>query len=397
MLPKRRRPRFGIIAIRPSAVRADRNQESIMLKRCVWWVCVLTILLCTAIPIGAKGPATKPAGSGVKDVPTTLLRDMNALFRPRTRPTSQKNYLNIMRKQTAEIILLGEAAEKKYPGAPGLSHVRGMMLAAAGFLQEQTPSKSNQALQLGIARRILDNPSAPKLKAQADFIVTRLKIAPSSDKIAPDAEKQIRAYLKRHAGGEAKVTAIVRATIMARVAKLGKLRDELAAVLSDKYAEVPGVTRFLVSIGHGPEFRAELTRLDGTKLVLPRDLLGKVVVVDFWATWCDPCIQTLPHMKQVYARYKAKGVEIVGISFDRAGQKKMLAAFVKDKKLGWIHTYSGKYREDPTGKKYGITGIPSIWVLGKDGRIVSDNARSSLEQTIDQALKAKPPKKAATK
>ncbi len=338
--------------------------------------------------IGSLDLVQPAAAADVKDVPKTLLTKMNANFRPKVRPTSQAQFIEIMTKQTNEIIRLGLSAEKEYPGAKNLTHVRGMMLEAAGFLQKNEPNESNKSRLLGIAARIMKDKGSPKLKAQADFIITRWKIAPKSDNIAKDAEKQIRNYIKRNDAPEAKTTAAVRATIMSGIAQLDKLRDELATVLEKEHADAPGITAFLLSIGRKPTFKAELTKLDASKLSLPKDLLGKVVVVDFWATWCGPCVKSLPHMKQVYAKYKDKGVEIVGISFDRAGDKEKLSAFVKKQNLTWIQTYSGKYWNDPTGQKYGIRGIPAIWVIGKDGKIVSNNARGNLEAVIDTALKA---------
>ncbi|MBL7218789.1 MAG: TlpA family protein disulfide reductase [Phycisphaerae bacterium] len=336
----------------------------------------------------AAGPLCPTAAAAARDVPASLLSRMNANFRPKVRPTSREQFITIMTEQTTEIIKLGLSAEKEYPGAKGLNHVRGMMLEAAGFLQENTPGQANKSQLLSVATRILASNAPGKLKAQADFVTTRWKIAPTPDNIAKDAEKQIRDYLKRHNTPEAKVTAIVRGTIMANIANIEKLLDELATTLEKEYSDAPGVTGFLLSIGRKPTFHAKLTKLDASTLSLPDDLKGKVVVIDFWATWCTPCLQSLPHMKQVYTRYKDKGVEIVGISFDRAGQKTMLADFVKKHKLSWIHTYSGKYWDDPTGRKYGITGIPAIWVIGKNGKIVSDNARSNLEGIIVKALKA---------
>jgi thiol-disulfide isomerase/thioredoxin len=343
------------------------------------------LLVLSFLAASAPGLAQSVAN---KDVPTTLLTKMNENFRPKVRPASREQFVELMTKQTREIIKVGLSIEKEYPGAKSLTQVRGMMLEAAGFLQENTPNEANKAQLLAIANRIMTSDATAKIKAQADFVTTRWKIAPAPDKIAKDAEKQIRAYLKRYSSSGVKTTAIIRGTIMCGVAKLDKLRDELAEILETEHGDVPGITAFLLSIGRQPTFRAKLIKLDASTLSLPDDLLGKVLVIDFWATWCQPCLQSLPHMKLVYEKYKNKGVEFVGISFDRAGNRKKLTEFVKKHQLTWIHTYSGKYWNDPTGRKYGITGLPAIWVVGKDGKIVSNNARSNLEEVIVKALKA---------
>ncbi|MBT3202231.1 MAG: TlpA family protein disulfide reductase [Phycisphaerales bacterium] len=356
-------------------------------------ICLLTVsLISFIVVVGSPENASAAAAAANKEVPQTLLAKMNANFRPKARPTSQAEFIEIMTKQTLEVIKLGLSAESEYPGAQNLSHARGMMLEAAGFLQETAPSSAHKAQLLGIAGRIMKAPASAKLKAQADFIITRWKIAPSPRSIAKDAEKQIRAYMKRHSKTTAKTTAVIRGTIMAGLAKLTKLQDELAAILEKDHADTPGITAFLLSIGRRPLFRATLTKLDATTLTLPDDMLGKVLVIDFWATWCRPCIQSLPRLKQTYATYKSKGVEIIGISFDRSDSRDMLTKFVKKHNLNWTHTYSGKYWDDPTGKKYGVTGIPAVWVIGRDGRIVSNNARSNLDEVINKALKTKPAK-----
>ena len=95
---------------------------------------------------------------------------------------------------------------------------------------------------------------------------------------------------------------------------------------------------------------------------------------------------TIPHLKSLYARYKPQGLEIVGVSLDKNATR--LKSFVATNKMGWIITYSGKGWDDPTARKYGIGGIPSVWVIGKDGKVVSDNARRNLTETIEKALSA---------
>ncbi|MDP7163042.1 MAG: TlpA disulfide reductase family protein, partial [Phycisphaerae bacterium] len=308
----------------------------------------------------------------------------------RPKAETEKEYYEKIDQQLGKLLELGEAAEKKYLAATNLGQVRGMMLAAATFRKELKPSADRRELLLGIAGRILDGQAPVTLKMRADYLIIRDRVAPKGKKIPKDTEKQIRAFLKRYEKTQG-ATATFYATSLANEAKLKKLEDELVAVLKSKYDKDPRLNKFLVSVGRGPKFQAELTKLDGSKLRLPEDLMGKVVVIDFWATWCGPCIQTLPHMKKVYAAYKDKGVEFVGISLDRTGEKANLAAFVKSNELNWIHTYSDKYWNDPTAIKYKISGIPSIWVLGKGGRIVSTNARSNLEAVIKKALAAEAP------
>ena len=95
---------------------------------------------------------------------------------------------------------------------------------------------------------------------------------------------------------------------------------------------------------------------------------GKVVLVDFWATWCVPCVAEIPNMRKCYDLYHDKGFEIVGLSRDR--QPKDLKHFLKQKKLPWTIVY-GNGEPSPTGDYYGITMIPTMILLGRDGKAVS--------------------------
>ena len=139
------------------------------------------------------------------------------------------------------------------------------------------------------------------------------------------------------------------------------------------------------SADEGKEFTAELTTLDGKAFSIPADTKGKVVVIDFWANWCPPCHELIPHMKQIHEKYKGTDVIIVGISLDT--DKPALAKFISDMKMDWVQTYSGKKWKDPTVKKYGIDGIPSVWVIGKDGKVISTDAVTNTSEIIDKALK----------
>ncbi|MDD3948461.1 MAG: TlpA disulfide reductase family protein [Anaerolineaceae bacterium] len=136
----------------------------------------------------------------------------------------------------------------------------------------------------------------------------------------------------------------------------------------------------------GKPFTADLKTLDGKTLKLPDDMKGKVVVIDFWASWCGPCRQFAKYLKKFDDKYKDKGVVVIGINLD--DDKKNLDAYLKEHPdYTWMQTFSGQGWQDPTAKKYGIDAIPSLWVIGKDGNVVSDNARADLEGIVDKVLK----------
>lgn len=343
---------------------------------------VIIGLLFAARPAAAQVPGSKVSAD---TVPLNVLQDLQSYFRPKTPATSREQYLRIMERQMATVIKLGGKIEAEHSKATNLYQVHAMMLYAAELRERAKPEPSRSEQVRKIAQKIMAGRAPEPLKLRADYIITGRMAAPAKDKPAKDAEKQIRAFLKRHEAAPA--GAAMYAAMLAREGKLPKLHEEMVKLLETRHASDQQVLRYLLYIGRKVKFQAELTRLDGTKLTLPDDLLGKVVVIDFWATWCKPCLQSLPHMKKIYAAYKDKGVEFVGISLDRPGTKAGLKAFIKKNGMGWIHTYSGKMWNDPTARKYGISGIPAIWAIGRDGSVVSQNARADLEATIAKALK----------
>ena len=126
-------------------------------------------------------------------------------------------------------------------------------------------------------------------------------------------------------------------------------------------------------------------------------LRGKVVLVDFWATWCGPCREEIPNVVAVYEKYHAQGFEIAGISFEQAPDAakpakrqrtaEQMLAFTRENKMPWPQYYDGLYWQNTFGKKYGIRGIPAMFLLDKDGMVISTNARGpKLEAEVKRLL-----------
>lgn len=115
---------------------------------------------------------------------------------------------------------------------------------------------------------------------------------------------------------------------------------------------------------------------------------GKVVLVDFWATWCGPCVAELPHVLETYEKHHAKGFEIIGISLDSDRQK--LDKFIKEKNMPWPQFFDGKGWENKLGQKYGINSIPATYLLDGEGKIIASNLRGdALEAAVAAALTKK--------
>jgi thiol-disulfide isomerase/thioredoxin len=127
------------------------------------------------------------------------------------------------------------------------------------------------------------------------------------------------------------------------------------------------------------------TAIDGKTVDLSK-MRGKVVLVDFWATWCPPCRGEVPNVVAAYKKYHDQGFEIVGVSLDQ--DKDALLAFTKDNGMVWPQFFDGQGWDNAISKSFGIDSIPAMWLVGKDGKVITTNAREDLAGQVESALKA---------
>ena len=127
----------------------------------------------------------------------------------------------------------------------------------------------------------------------------------------------------------------------------------------------------MVSVGGvAPNFKARTP--EGAELAL-YDLRGHVVLLDFWASWCGPCMAEMPNVKEIYAKYHDKGLEILGVSLD--SDKEAWVNCIQKNGLAWRHVSSLSKFDCPIAKRFRVTGIPRMYILDESGKIVAQDLR----------------------
>jgi len=136
--------------------------------------------------------------------------------------------------------------------------------------------------------------------------------------------------------------------------------------------------------GMAPDFSGPTP--DGSILSL-QEAMGKVTLIDFWASWCRPCRQENPNVVNVYNQYKDQGFKIISISLDKPGEKERWLKAIADDKMDWQHISNLEFWSDPIARLYGVRAIPATYILDETGRIVAKDLRGpALGQKIGELL-----------
>ncbi|MDZ7657786.1 TlpA disulfide reductase family protein [Fodinibius sp.] len=164
-------------------------------------------------------------------------------------------------------------------------------------------------------------------------------------------------------------------------------REMIEINANDFYVEKAlGFQHEAESLGIGvqaPNFRAKT--IQGNKISLS-DQKGKIVVLEFWATWCGPCMPDIPHLKSINSNYSENDVQIIGVSLDTDSEK--LNRFVKEREINWPQILQSQRWDDEITQMYNVYVIPKSFVIGRDGKIVAKNIRGEeLEKEIAKLVK----------
>ena len=127
--------------------------------------------------------------------------------------------------------------------------------------------------------------------------------------------------------------------------------------------------------------------LDGQPVDLSK-FRGKVVLLDFWATWCGPCMAKLPEIQKINGKYRDKGFQLIGISLDQ--DKAALLKITKAKNMDWPEYFDGKGWESAVGTRFGVQSIPAAWLVDKKGLAHAVDREADLDAEITRLLDEKP-------
>jgi thiol-disulfide isomerase/thioredoxin len=151
---------------------------------------------------------------------------------------------------------------------------------------------------------------------------------------------------------------------------LAASQDIHIAAIAQQQLDALGATRQLANAPLDLKFKA----VDGTDVDIAK-LRGKVVLVDFWATWCGPCRMEMPNVVAAYNQLHKAGFEIVGVSLDQSKDK--LLGYAQQAGMTWPEYFDGKGWQNEISRHYGINSIPTAWLVDKKGVVRTTQARGA--------------------
>ncbi len=226
-----------------------------------------------------------------------------------------------------------------------------------------------------------------KFSARAREVVqaSRAKSTEGKAAMLEEFEKGARALAKEFPKRAEPFAMLLEVAENSEPEKARKLLAEIIQISTGEVKEAAeGLFKKLEAVGKPLALKFKAT--DGRQVDLSK-MQGKVVLVDFWATWCVPCVAELPNVKAAYEKFHGKGFEIVGISLDKDLEK--LKKFTEEKKMAWAQYCDGKGWEGKYAAEFGITGIPTMWLVDKKGNLRHLEARDGLAEKVEKLLAEK--------
>jgi thiol-disulfide isomerase/thioredoxin len=348
---------------------------------------------CVSAVIGGCTMSVSPVFSAERSA-DQILKEIDAVKLPTLDSTKRDDRSAVLKHK----IKLREATEKRarlitqlYKIAPDHKRIPALMAEKWKGIGAR-PEAGKYYELLNELENVIAHTKDEQLKIEASYTRAQLKLNPVSARRAPDPAA-VDDFLKL-APKDPRA-----ANVLGSAAAATRDETKKAALLERLRSDFPDSD--YVGMLQGPHNRTDSLgkpfhlifddAISGSSISMT-GLRGKVVVIDFWATWCGPCVGEMPKMKELYAKYRDQGVEFIGVSLDQPPQEgglDSLKKFVKQNGIEWPQFYQGKFWEGDFSRSWGVNSIPCVFVVNADGKLYSVEARGRLEEMIPDLLKKK--------
>ena len=329
-----------------------------------------------------------------EETPEELLERIDTLLNDDgpTEVVDEEQMREILKKTISGVDALAKKFRKQFPEHPLRWQIRFHEAMMLTMRKEAGMKVADNATPLPIFDEILAAPDAPA-DVKMSTGMTRLEFLSAEvfERRLPVErwEKDANDFLKANPDfPDAPVIAEMNVEVVEEFApdRLDALLTSLAASKNPAVAELAREKQAEVKLKtemKAKPLELKFTALDGREVDMEK-LRGKVVLVDFWATWCGPCMAELPNVLKAYGDLKEKGFEIVGISLDE--DKAELEKTIKRRKIAWPQFFDGTGWDNKIAKRFGVTAIPSMWLVNKKGLVVDMNVRGDLKEKVEKLL-----------
>jgi thiol-disulfide isomerase/thioredoxin len=317
------------------------------------------------------------------------------LARDKENATEARKLLEQLKNHVATAEKLLEEFEKNHPKSKLLAEAR----SAALKVLDESPDEAVQEKTIKMARALREVAArGSDHAAQADLILLTAEVNQLTKDLQSAAElkkawardgenlhKRIEGYLKEYPHYKPAMDVLAEVAELADAADGTRTRKLIQNAAAENFPDHPLAKAARREAAVGKEFEFDFIPVGGKKPTGLRDLRGKVVVLDFWASWCGPCKKEFPGLKALYEKHARDGLEIVGVNLD--DKEQALIDCVRQFGLSWPQA-SGNAASN-LADKWGIEAIPAMFVIDRKGRLRSVDGRGKLEKLIPELLAEK--------